>query len=333
MAIVIANGKQQYFGDNGDPLAGGLLYAYAAGTTTPKTTWADAAETSPNAHPIVLNARGEATVFWNGAYKVELRTAAGAVIYTVDGVSTVQEPLSATTLSISGNANIGGTFDVAGAATFGNTVTSANTVQATQFVSTSSSAVALVVGNSSAIRNNNNGSTNIFYDVSSGGASGGNHVFRSTNAFVQNAVIGPNGVETTSIGVGEVPSGTSGRIDAGQIYVERVVSTGAAYTPPIAITVAATTTIDCNAGNVYTLAMGANIATFNVFNPSSGQTINVRFIQDGVGSRTVAWPASFKWAGGSAPVLSTVATRVDLLVATYFSDTGFWLASLTKDLR
>jgi len=332
MAIVIPNGKQQYFSDAGTPLAGGLLYTYAAGTTTPKTTWADAAETAPNANPIVLNARGEATAFWKGAYKVELRTAGGAVIWTVDNVSTVQEPLSAVTLAISGNANIAGTLGVTGAFTLGGPLTSTSTIQATQYTSTVAAGVALAMGDASAIRNSFNGFSSMYFDVSIGGAAGGEFVFRTTNGFLVRATINGNGFQTTSIGVGTAPSGTSGRIDATSLFAARV-EANVAYTPPVVITVAGTTVIDCNASNVFTLAMTANISTLTINNANPGQSINMRLTQDGTGSRTIAWPASFKWTGGSAPVLSTTAGRVDLLVATYFADTGFWLASLIKDLR
>jgi hypothetical protein len=68
-------------------------------------------------------------------------------------------------------------------------------------------------------------------------------------------------------------------------------------------------------------------------NPKDGQTINWFITQDGTGSRTMTWPASFKWSGASAGVLSTTANYVDIVVATYRSTTGFWYASLLKDLR
>jgi hypothetical protein len=87
MAIVIPEGKQSYSNDAGIPLVGGRLYTYDAGTTTLKDTWSDAAQSALNTNPIILDARGEATVFWSGAYKVELRTAANAVIWTVDNVN------------------------------------------------------------------------------------------------------------------------------------------------------------------------------------------------------------------------------------------------------
>lgn len=86
MASLLPNGKQSFETSAGTPLVGGRLYTYAAGTTTPKATYADAAETTPNTNPVILDARGEATVFWSGAYKVQLRDALDAVIWTVDGV-------------------------------------------------------------------------------------------------------------------------------------------------------------------------------------------------------------------------------------------------------
>lgn len=89
MAIILANGKQQYFDTNGDPLIGGLLYTWAPNTafSTPKATYFDAAGAVPHTNPIVLDARGEATVFWTGGYDVELRTALGAVIWTVEDIN------------------------------------------------------------------------------------------------------------------------------------------------------------------------------------------------------------------------------------------------------
>lgn len=49
-----------------------------------------------------------------------------------------------------------------------------------------------------------------------------------------------------------------------------------------------------------------------------GGTYALRVIQDGTGSRTITWNAVFKWAGGTAPTLSTGAGDVDIL--TFISD-------------
>jgi len=79
--------KLQFFDANGDPLAGGLLYTYEAGSTTPLATYTDSTGVSANTNPIVLDSRGEANV-WLGAdsYKLALYTSAGVLIWTVDNI-------------------------------------------------------------------------------------------------------------------------------------------------------------------------------------------------------------------------------------------------------
>ena len=54
--------QRQYFDDNGNPVAGGFVYAYLAGTSTPATTYADSAGT-PNANPIPLDSAGRCRMY------------------------------------------------------------------------------------------------------------------------------------------------------------------------------------------------------------------------------------------------------------------------------
>ena len=89
--------KLQFFDLNGAPLSGGLLYTYAAGSTTPLATYTDSTGNFANTNPIVLDSRGEANV-WLGAdsYKLALYTSAGVLIWTVDNISTNGSNLSVT---------------------------------------------------------------------------------------------------------------------------------------------------------------------------------------------------------------------------------------------
>jgi len=82
--------KLQFFDANGDPLVGGLLYTYVAGTTTPLTSYTDSTGISANTNPIVLDSRGEAYV-WLGtaSYKLALYTSAGVLIWTVDNIRVI----------------------------------------------------------------------------------------------------------------------------------------------------------------------------------------------------------------------------------------------------
>jgi hypothetical protein len=80
--------KLQFFDLNGAPLSGGLLYTYAAGTTTPLATYTDSTGNIANTNPIVLDSRGEANVWLEGAiYKFALYTSVGVLIWTVDNIN------------------------------------------------------------------------------------------------------------------------------------------------------------------------------------------------------------------------------------------------------
>lgn len=48
----------QFFDNNGNPLVGGKLFTYAAGTTTPQVTFTSALGNTPNSNPIILNGGG-----------------------------------------------------------------------------------------------------------------------------------------------------------------------------------------------------------------------------------------------------------------------------------
>lgn len=80
---------QQYFDDSGDPLAGGLVYAYIAGTTTPQATYTTAAGSTANANPVVLDSNGRAAIWLDPtlSYKLVIKTSAGVTIKTVDTIA------------------------------------------------------------------------------------------------------------------------------------------------------------------------------------------------------------------------------------------------------
>lgn len=87
---LMPEGRQRYFNNDGTPCAGGKLWTYAAGTSNPKATYADEAGTVLNQNPVPLDAKGEALIFWSGAYKVDLKQADGTQVtgYPVDNLKT-----------------------------------------------------------------------------------------------------------------------------------------------------------------------------------------------------------------------------------------------------
>lgn len=74
-----------------------------------------------------------------------------------------------------------------------------------------------------------------------------------------------------------------------------------------------TTTIDWKLGNKFKFTFGVFNETFTFTVPTKPCSLTLMLIQDTVGSRTVTWPGTIKWAGGSAPVLSTAANSVDIV--------------------
>jgi len=104
MAVLTPSPKTAFVDAAGEPLVGGQLYTYIAGTTTLQATYTDSTATTANTNPIILDSRGEANVWLGGAiYKFVLKDADGALIWTVDNISA---PTAAVSPVLSGNVTI-----------------------------------------------------------------------------------------------------------------------------------------------------------------------------------------------------------------------------------
>jgi hypothetical protein len=93
MAVVLsqyAGAGAQFFDNNGNPLNGGLIYTYAAGTTTPAATYTSSTGGTANANPIVLDSAGRTPAqIWltaGSSYKFVLQTSLGTLIKTDDNI-------------------------------------------------------------------------------------------------------------------------------------------------------------------------------------------------------------------------------------------------------
>jgi hypothetical protein len=96
--------------NSGNPISGGKLCAYSAGTTTPLATYTDSALSVANTNPVILDSAGRATVYLSAtSYKFSLRTpgtdatcATGTIVWTQDNISSV--PGNFTTVDVLGTA-------------------------------------------------------------------------------------------------------------------------------------------------------------------------------------------------------------------------------------
>lgn len=99
----------QFFDDNGVPLAGGKIYTYTAGTTSPLATYTSRSGLVPNTNPIILDAAGRTPQqIWATEgllYKYVVRTSTDVLIRTWDDVgnSYVASDLEANLASVTDN--------------------------------------------------------------------------------------------------------------------------------------------------------------------------------------------------------------------------------------
>lgn len=92
MTSLAPQAKFRAFDTNGNPLSGGKLYTYAAGTTTPLATTKDAAGT-PNTNPIILDQYGQCDIWLSTAsFKLLLKDSGDVTQpgWPVDNVQTLE---------------------------------------------------------------------------------------------------------------------------------------------------------------------------------------------------------------------------------------------------
>jgi len=83
----------QFFDNNGAPLTGGKLYTYAAGTTTPQTTYTTVSGGTAHSNPIILDSAGRVSAggqIWvtvGVSYKFVLKTSVDVQIWSADNIT------------------------------------------------------------------------------------------------------------------------------------------------------------------------------------------------------------------------------------------------------
>ena len=124
-------------------------------------------------------------------------------------------------------------------------------------------------------------------------------------------------------------SSYTGDVDiTGELVVDSYNETYAAITSS-----SGTATINCEAGNVFSLTLSENVTTFTWSNPPTSGTaygFSLKIVQDASASGyTVTWPSSVDWPGAVSPTLTSTASAVDQFVF-YTHDGGTtWYGFIT----
>jgi hypothetical protein len=133
-----------------------------------------------------------------------------------------------------------------------------------------------------------------------------------TNSVSRNLIFGVNETEVMRVTSDSVGIGTASP-------VKRLTISGASNGNITTLTDAATITPDLDSSDMFTVTLGGNRTLANPSNIDAGQTGSIFIVQDGTGSRTLAWGSYWDFVGGTAPTLSTAAgavDRVDFIVRT-----------------
>lgn len=82
---------------------------------------------------------------------------------------------------------------------------------------------------------------------------------------------------------------------------------------PSTLTDGSSIAVDLSLSNNFTLTLGGNHGLANPSNANPGQAGIIVVKQDATGGRTLSYASNYKFASGTAPVLSTAANALDVL--------------------
>lgn len=137
----------------------------------------------------------------------------------------------------------------------------------------------------------------------SNGTTGSGAAVLATSSTLTTPTINTPTITTPTINQINASTNTSIQLNAGSYNNIQT------YTPAAA----GTATLDLSKGNIHHITMPAGNITIAISNATAGQCFIVRILQDSVGSRTVTWFTTIRWAGGTAPTLTTTASKADTM--------------------
>ena len=121
-------------------------------------------------------------------------------------------------------------------------------------------------------------------------------------------------IEGVTASTGLSGGGTSGTVSISLDTTNAQEWTGTQNFNSTSLTFDATQDWDLSLNQVCDLTLTANTTFDAPTNLVDGGFYSITIIQDGTGSRTASWNTVFKWAGGTAPTLTTTGSAKDIFV-------------------
>ncbi len=147
-----------------------------------------------------------------------------------------------------------------------------------------------------------------------------------------------NLIPVSSADIRYIPTSTSSTISSNKVFSGTVITSGTATftsattfsaavsaassttfagavgTPEVSIASATSMNVNFSAGNNFAITLGTNATLAGAVNGKVGQSGTITITQDGTGSRTLSYGASYNFPSGTAPTLSTAAAAKDIIV-------------------
>lgn len=338
MATVIPNLVTIAFNTNGVIAPAARMYWFLAGTSTAATVYSNSTLTTPHSQPIDANSSGVFPPIYaaDGNYKVRITLSAaagGATLYEVDNftvastASSLAFPTQVKTANFSVSASDRGNVFLCDASGIGGLILTITADSATLgegfpfFVINTAATGTITIQGTGAQTIDGAATLSITTQNSSGG-------------LVSIGAAGWQTVMKSNVGLG-----TSAPLDIATVAqyrantASKVLTTDIVWSSAAEVTLtdAATIAVDMSTFINSKVTLAGNRTLGQPSNAKIGQAGVIRVIQDGTGSRTLAYHADWKFASGSDPVASTPAGSTDLLFYQVIA-TNFIYATMVKAL-
>tara|TARA_R110002167_G_scaffold309654_1_gene514563 strand:- start:62 stop:1396 length:1335 start_codon:yes stop_codon:yes gene_type:complete len=252
-----------------------------------------------NADVAAVSTRVDAVSVLTSVNKVDI----AAVSTRVDAVSVLTSVNKAAITSINSVIGDGTGFATVAALASVNTSVVANTTAITSINTVVAAVSALTSVNKAAITSVNTvvAAVSALTSVNKAAITSINSAITSINAGTFNTL-----TVTTSASIG-------GTLAIGTTAIKKLTVNGPGLSVIVTLVDAASVTSDFDTAQNFALTLAGNRTLSAPSNVDPGQVGSIFIIQDGTGSRTLAYNTIWKFAGGTVPTLSTAAAAIDRL--------------------
>ena len=166
------------------------------------------------------------------------------------------------------------------------------------------------------------GHQHVLADITDAGALAGKSVVSSgdiasgavTTAALEDGVVTSAKIAPAAVGADQLEDGIP--IDMQDAVLLSPELRDFAETSPAASSASGVLTLDFETGSVFEVVLSENVSSLDLINPPlSGRAGACTLIlrQDGTGGRTLAWPGTVRWPGGTEPTISAAPNAVDVI--------------------